>query len=61
MTKTTLLMKAKMMAITPDGKILQMTVDEYKQLYGVSEQYKINKLKTLPSCLSIWLGFPNIC
>ena len=31
-------MKVKMIVTTPDGKILQMTVDEYKQLYGVSEQ-----------------------
>ena len=60
MTKTTLLMKAKMMVTTPNGKILQMTVDEYKQLYGVPEQYKINEPETLPSCLPTWLGFPNI-
>ena len=53
-------MKAKMMVTTPDGKILQMTVDEYKQLYGVPEQYKINEPETLPSCLPIWLGFLNI-
>ena len=31
-------MKVKMIVTTPDGKILQMIVDEYKQLYGVSEQ-----------------------
>lgn len=61
MTKTTLLMKAKMMVTTPDGKILQMTVDGYKQLYGVPERYKINEPETLPSCLSIWLSFTNIC
>ena len=54
-------MKAKMIVTTPDGKILQMIVDEYKQLYGVPEQYKINEPETLPSCLSIWLCFPNIC
>ena len=54
-------MKAKMIVTIPDGKILQITVDEYKQLYGVLEQYKINEPETLPSCLSIWLSFPNIC
>ena len=31
-------MKVKMMVTTPDDKILQITVDEYKQLYGVLEQ-----------------------
>ena len=61
MTKTTLLMKAKMMMTTPDGKILQMIVDEYKQLYGVLERYKINESETLPSYLPTWLGFTNIC
>ncbi len=38
-----------------------MTVDEYKQLYGVPEQYKINELETGPGNLPSWLGFPNIC
>lgn len=54
-------MKAKMIVTTPDGKILQMTVDEYKQLYGVPEQYKINEPETLPNCSPIRLSFPNIC
>lgn len=54
-------MKVKMMVTTPDGKILQMIVDEYKQLYGVPEQYKINEPETLPSCLPTWLSFINIC
>ena len=54
-------MKAKMMVTTPDGKILQMIVDEYKQLYGVPEQYKINEPETLLSCLPTWLSFINIC
>lgn len=53
-------MKVKMIVTTPDGKILQMTVDEYKQLYRVPEQYKINEPEILLSCLSIWLGFINI-
>ena len=53
-------MKAKMMVTTPDGKILQMTVNEYKQLYGVPEQYKINEPETLPSYLPTWLCFTNI-
>ena len=61
MTKTTLLMKVKMMVTTPDGKILQMIVDEYKQLYGVPERYKINEPETLLSCLPTWLSFINIC
>ena len=46
-------MKAKMMVTTPDGKILQMIVDEYKQLYGVPEQDKIKEQETLLSCLPI--------
>lgn len=50
-----------MIVTTLDGKILQMTVDEYKQLYGVPEQYKINEPETSPGLLPTWLGFPNIC
>lgn len=47
-----------MVVTTQDGKTLQMTVDEYKQLYGVPEQYKINEPN--PSVLPEWLGFQNL-
>lgn len=48
-----------MIITTPDGKILQMTVDEYKQLYGPKQEYEINKPN--PSVLPEWLGFLNFC
>lgn len=48
-----------MIVTTPDGKILQITVDEHKQLYGPKQEYEINKPN--PSVLPEWLGFPNLC